>query len=149
MSFLSPFPNVIRMSMSATWLWNYLPIECFLLTYDPNRRIKQTPPFICWFFMGRFFVCFDLFVLLLVTPYLIVAVQPCMSVIIYIFIIYIYIEIFRIVLCISYIFLLVFQPQDSSWLQNSDDVRVLVKEIETTRKFLSQAKSFRYVKVSC
>ena len=90
MSSLSPFPNVIRMSMSATWLWNYLPIECFLLTYDPNRRIKQTPPFICWFFMGRFFVCFDLFVLLLVTPYLIVAVQPCMSVIIYIFIIYIY-----------------------------------------------------------
>ena len=49
------FPRTAR-------LWNSLPIECFPLTYDLN----DIP------------VCFNLFLLLfLVTPCLIVAVQPC------------------------------------------------------------------------
>ena len=51
------FPRTAR-------LWNSLPIECFSLTYDLNR----------------FPVCSNLFVLLfLVTPFLVVAVQPCME----------------------------------------------------------------------
>ena len=51
-------------------LWNSLPIECFPLTYDLN----------CRFFLKRFPVCFNLFVLLfLVTPCLVVAVQLCME----------------------------------------------------------------------
>ena len=56
------FPRTAR-------LWNSLPIECF----------DQTP-INCRFFLKRFPVCFNLFVLLfLVTPCLVVAVQPCMK----------------------------------------------------------------------
>ena len=47
-------------------LWNSLPIECF--------------PCNCRFFLNRFPVCFNLFVLFfLVTPCLVVTVQPCME----------------------------------------------------------------------
>ena len=63
-------------------LWNSLPIECFPLTYDLsgfksriNRNLIN-----CRFFLNRFPVCFNLFMLLfLVTPCLVVAVQPCME----------------------------------------------------------------------
>ena len=69
------FPRTAR-------LWNSLPIECFPLTYDLSgfkSRINGTP-FNCRFFLIRFPVCFNLFVLLfLVTPCLVVAVQPCME----------------------------------------------------------------------
>ena len=57
------FPHTAR-------LWNSLPIECFPLTYDCigfNSR----------FFLNRFPVYFNIFMILfLVTPYLIVALQP-------------------------------------------------------------------------
>ena len=63
------------------WLWNSVPIECFPLTYDLSgfkSRIKTS--FNCRFFLKRFPVCFNLFVLLfLVTPCLVVAVQPSME----------------------------------------------------------------------
>ena len=65
----------------TTLLWNSLPRECFPLTYylhgfksRINRHLN------CRFFLNRFPVCFNLFVLLfLVTPCLVVAVQPCME----------------------------------------------------------------------
>ena len=67
------FPRTAR-------LWNSLYIEYFHLTYDLSgfkSRIKQIP-FNCRFFLNRFPVCFNLFVLLfLVTPCLVVVVQPC------------------------------------------------------------------------
>ena len=69
------FPRTAR-------LWNSLPIECFPLTYDLSgfkSRINRYL-FNCRFFLIRFPVCFNLFVLLfLVTPCLVVAVQPCME----------------------------------------------------------------------
>ena len=56
--------------------WNSLPIECFPVTYNLNglkSRINR-------FFLKRFPVSFNLFVLLfLVTPYLAVVVQPYME----------------------------------------------------------------------
>ena len=62
-------------------LRNSLPIECFLLTYDLNgfkSRIKRH--FKCRFFLSKFPVCFNLYVLFfLVTPCRIVAVWPCME----------------------------------------------------------------------
>ena len=69
------FPRSARIRIS-------LPIECFPLTYDLsgckskiNRHL-----FNCRFFLNRFPVCFNLFVLFfLVTPCLAVAVQPCME----------------------------------------------------------------------
>ena len=70
--------DVTRMSMATVSFLaqqdsaNYLPIECFPLTYDLNG-------FKCRFFLNRFPVCLNLFVLLfLVTPCLVVAVQPCL-----------------------------------------------------------------------
>ena len=64
-------------------LWNSLPIECFPLTYNLNRvksRINRYLLETCRFFLKRFLVCFNLFVLLfLVTPCLVVAVQSCME----------------------------------------------------------------------
>ena len=63
------FPRTAR-------LWNSLPIECFPLTYD----LSGFSGFNCRFFLNRFPVCSDLSMLLfLVTPCLIVAVQPCME----------------------------------------------------------------------
>ena len=66
----------------AARLWNSLPIQCFPLTYNLNgfkSRINQTP-INCRFLLKRFPVCVNLFVLLfLVTPYLVVAVEPCME----------------------------------------------------------------------
>ena len=63
-------------------LWNYLPIECFPFTYDLSgfkSRINRYS-FNCRLFLNRFLVCFNLFVFLfLVTPCLLVAVQPCME----------------------------------------------------------------------
>ena len=68
------FPHTAR-------LWNSLTIQWFSLTYDLNgfkSRIKTS--FNCKFFLNRFPVFFNYFVLLfLVTPCLIVAVQPCME----------------------------------------------------------------------
>ena len=68
------FPHTAR-------LWNSLTIQWFSLTYDLNgfkSRIKTS--FNCRFFLNRFPVFFNYFVLLfLVTPCLIVAVQPCME----------------------------------------------------------------------
>ena len=56
-------------------LWNSLTIECFTLTYGLygfNSSIN------CRFFLKRFPVCFNLFVLLFqVAPCLVVAIQPC------------------------------------------------------------------------
>ena len=66
------FPRTAR-------LWNSLPKECFPLTYDLSgfkSRINNRH-LLTRFFLNRFPVCFNLFVLLiLVTPRLIVAVQP-------------------------------------------------------------------------
>ena len=76
MIFLWPFLDVTRIS-HTTRLWNSLPIECFLLNYDLNgymSRIRRHL-FNCRFFLKRFPVCFNHFVLLfLVTPCLLVAV---------------------------------------------------------------------------
>ena len=62
------FPRTAR-------LWKFLPIEFFSLTYDLSGlkyRIR--------FFLNRFPVYFNLFVLLfLVTPCLVVAVEPCIK----------------------------------------------------------------------
>ena len=62
-------------------LWDFLPLECFLLTYDLsgfNSRINRHLN--CGLFLNRFPVCCNLFVLLfLVTPCRVVAVQPCME----------------------------------------------------------------------
>ena len=70
------FPCIAR-------LWNSLPVECFPLTYHQKgfkSRINRQAPINCRFFVRRFPVCFNLFVLLfLVTPCLVVAVQPCME----------------------------------------------------------------------
>ena len=67
-------------------LWNFLPIECFPLTYDLSAfksRIKRNlelTSFNCRFFLNRFPLCSNLFVyLFLVTPCLVVASQPCME----------------------------------------------------------------------
>ena len=61
-------------------LWNYLPIECFPLTYDLNGFKSRINKHLFSFFLNRFPVCFNLFVLLfLVTPCLVVAVQHFME----------------------------------------------------------------------
>ena len=68
------FPRTAR-------LWNSLPIECFPLTYELSgfkSRINRS--FNYRFFLNRFPVCFNPFVLpFLVTPCLVVAAQPCME----------------------------------------------------------------------
>ena len=68
------FPRTAR-------LWNSLPIECFPLTYDLSGfKCRINISFNCRFFLNKFPLCFNLFVLLfLVTPCLVVAVQPCME----------------------------------------------------------------------
>ena len=64
------FPRTAR-------LWNSMPIECFPLTYDLSGFKSRIN---CRFFLNRFTVCCNLFVLLfLVTPCLIVTVQSCME----------------------------------------------------------------------
>ena len=85
MIFLSPFLDVTRMSVSTVLfpgtgrLWNSVPIECFPLTYDLKCRINRDL-FYCRFFLNRFPVCCNLFVLVfLLTPCLVVTVQPCME----------------------------------------------------------------------
>ena len=66
------FPRTAR-------LCNSLSIECVPLTYNLNgfkSRINRQTPINCRFFLKRFSVCFNLFVLLfLVTPCLVVAVR--------------------------------------------------------------------------
>ena len=67
------FPRTVK-------LWNSLPIECFCLTYDLSglkSRINRS--FNCRFFLNRFSVSCNLFYAFLVTPCLVVAVQPCME----------------------------------------------------------------------
>ena len=60
--------------------WNFLPIECLPLTYDVNDFKSRINTVNCRFFLKRFPVCFNLFVLpFLVTLCLIVAVQPCLG----------------------------------------------------------------------
>ena len=81
MIFLPPFLDVTRVSMSIVFfprtarLWKFLPIESFSLKYDLSGlkyRIR--------FFLNRFPVYFNLFVLLfLVTPCLVVAAEPCIK----------------------------------------------------------------------
>ena len=62
-------------------IWNSAPLEWFPLTYDLSgfqSRINRH--FNCRFFLNRFLVCCNIFVLLfLVTSCLVVAVQPCME----------------------------------------------------------------------
>ena len=61
------FPHTAR-------FWNSLPIECFTLTHNLSGfkyRINTT--FHCRFFLNKFPVCFNLFVLFLASPYLLVA----------------------------------------------------------------------------
>ena len=73
----SVFPCTVK-------LWNSLPIECFLLTYDLSgfqSRINRN--LLTMFFLNRFPASFNLFVLLplllLVNPCIIVAIKPCME----------------------------------------------------------------------
>ena len=83
MIFLSPFLDVCVNSFfpRTPRLWDSLPLECIPLTYDfsgfksrINRQFNWT------FFLNRFPICYNLVVLLfLVTPCLLVAVQPCME----------------------------------------------------------------------
>ena len=67
MIFLSPFLDVIRMSIAKVFFfaqldWNSLHIECLSLTYNLKLRVKV----IVWFFGGSFFKffqfsCFSIF----------------------------------------------------------------------------------------
>ena len=69
------FPHTAR-------LWNSLPIECFPLTYDLSGLKSRINRYLLTVrsLLNRFPVCFNLFVLLfLVTPCLVVALQPCME----------------------------------------------------------------------
>ena len=62
--------------------WNTLPIECFRLTYNLNglSLYNLQAPVNFRFFLKKFPVCFNLFVLLfLVTPCSVVTIQPCME----------------------------------------------------------------------
>ena len=71
--FLSSFPDATKVSVGSFFprtarLWNSLLIECLPLTCNCRLLLKRFP------------VCFSLSELLfLVTPCLIVAVQPCME----------------------------------------------------------------------
>ena len=61
--------------------WNSLLIECFPLTYDLNYckfRINRHLITVCSFLDGLILLCFNLF---LVTPCLLMAVQPCVKLI--------------------------------------------------------------------
>ena len=62
-------------------LWNSQPIECFSLTYDLSGfKSRINRHFLtAGFFLNRFPVCFNLVLLFLVTPCLVVTVQPCME----------------------------------------------------------------------
>ena len=83
MIFLSPILDVYVNSFFpwATRLWNSLPIEYYPLTYDLSgfkSRINRHR-LTLGSFLTDFLVSFIFFVLLfLVTPCLVVAVQPCM-----------------------------------------------------------------------
>ena len=68
------FPHTAR-------LRNSLPLECFPLAYNLNGfRSRFNRPINWRFFVKRFPVCFNLFVLLfLLTPCLVVVVQSCME----------------------------------------------------------------------
>ena len=72
----------INSFFSRTPRLNSLATECFPLTYDLNgfqSRINRQP-INCRFFLKRFLVCFNLFVLIvLVTSCLVVANRPCME----------------------------------------------------------------------
>ena len=82
MILLSSFLDVTRMSMSTVSFLikldsGILPIECFPLTYNLNGFKSRIN---CSFFVKRFPTCFNFFVLLfLVTPCLLLAVQPYME----------------------------------------------------------------------
>ena len=68
------FPRTAR-------LWSSLPIQCFSLTCNLNGFQSRINRYLLTrFFLKRFPVCFNLFVLLfLVTSCLVVTVQPCME----------------------------------------------------------------------
>ena len=67
----------------AARLWNSLPIECFPLTYDLNGfKSRISRPIKCRFFLKIFPVCFNLLFVcffFLVTPCLLLGVQPCVE----------------------------------------------------------------------
>ena len=85
-NFLSPFLDVMSISMSPDSFLHSQTLE-----FSANRMFfwamiymalspELKAPFICRFFLNRFLVCFNLFVLLfVVTPSLVVAVQLCME----------------------------------------------------------------------
>ena len=62
-------------------LRNSLPIECFPLTYDLSGfKSRINRHLLTVVFLNRIPVCFNLFALLfVVTPCLVVVIQPCMS----------------------------------------------------------------------
>ena len=64
-------------------LWNSLPLECFPLTYNLSgfqSKINRHLLAVKRFFLKRFLICCNVFVPhFLVTPCLVVAVQPCME----------------------------------------------------------------------
>ena len=67
------FPRTAR-------LWNSVHKECFPLTYDLGDFKSRINRHLYRFFLSKFPVGFNLFVLLfLLTPCLVVAVQPCME----------------------------------------------------------------------
>ena len=68
------FPHTAR-------FWNSLPVGCFPLTYDLSSfKSRINISFNYRFFLNRFLVCLNLFVLpFLVTPCFVAGVQPCME----------------------------------------------------------------------
>ena len=66
--------------LSSHRLWNSLPKKCFPLTFDLNSFENQQTLFNCRFFLNRFPVCFNFFVLLVLkTQCHKMSVQPCME----------------------------------------------------------------------
>ena len=74
MIFWSPFLDVTRISISTvsflctTWLWSFLPIECFPLTYNLNdcksrinRHLLTVGSFRRYFLYGLILLCFYFF----------------------------------------------------------------------------------------
>ena len=74
------FPRTMKLKSVPVECLKSVPVECFLLTYDLtdfksriNRQILTVGSF------KTFLVCFNIFVLCLVTPCLLVSVQLCME----------------------------------------------------------------------
>ena len=85
-NFLSPFLDVMSISMSPDSFLHSQTLEfsAYRMFFWAMIYMALSPelkaPFICRFFLNRFLVCFNLFVLLfVVTPSLAVVVQLCME----------------------------------------------------------------------